>query len=77
MASTISAKGWVVIPVELRRKYHLTPGTKVMIVDYGGILTIIPSMKNPVEQSYGVLKGPPSLVNELKKERVRELLNEE
>jgi len=76
MASTISAKGWVVIPVELRRKYHLTPGTKVMIVDDGGILTIIPIMKNPVKQSYGMLKGPSSLANELKKERAKELLKE-
>jgi len=69
MASIISAKGWVVIPVELRRKYHLTPGTKVRIVDDRGILTIIPFMKNPVEQSYGMLKAPPSLENELKRNK--------
>jgi len=38
MTLTISSKGWVVIPAELRKKYHLTPGTEVLIVDYGGVL---------------------------------------
>ncbi|MBN2499850.1 MAG: AbrB/MazE/SpoVT family DNA-binding domain-containing protein, partial [Anaerolineales bacterium] len=40
---TISSKGWVVIPAELRKKYQLTPGTKVIIVDYGGVLSIVPA----------------------------------
>jgi len=38
MTLTISSKGWVVIPAELRKKYHLMPGTEVLIVDYGGVL---------------------------------------
>ena len=57
MISTISAKGWVVIPAELRRKYHLTPGTKVEIVDDHGVLTIIPAAKDPIEKGNGTLKG--------------------
>ena len=38
MNLTISSKGWVVIPAELRRKYNLTPGAEVRVVDYGGVL---------------------------------------
>ena len=38
---TISQKGWVVIPAEFRKKYQLTPGTKVQVVDYGGVLSIV------------------------------------
>jgi AbrB family looped-hinge helix DNA binding protein len=34
MSLTISKKGWVVIPAELRKKYQLAPGTEVIIVDY-------------------------------------------
>jgi AbrB family looped-hinge helix DNA binding protein len=72
MALTISQKGWVVIPAELRKKYQLTPGSEVIIVDYGGVLSIVPAMKNPVQQGRGLLKGVPSLANDLRKERAKE-----
>ena len=72
MALTISEKGWVVIPAELRKKYQLTPGSEVVIVDYGGVLSIIPVVKNPVRQGRGLLKGTPSLASDLRKERAKE-----
>jgi AbrB family looped-hinge helix DNA binding protein len=34
--ATISSKGWIVVPAGLRKKYHLQPGTRVALVDYGG-----------------------------------------
>jgi AbrB family looped-hinge helix DNA binding protein len=66
---TVSAKGWVVIPAEVRRKYHLTPGTQVDIVDYGGGIGIVPVMKNPIKEARGMLKGGPSLTKILLAER--------
>jgi AbrB family looped-hinge helix DNA binding protein len=57
MALTISNKGWVVIPAELRKKYGLKPGAQVQIVDYGGVLALVPSMHDPVGQSSGLLAG--------------------
>ena len=69
MVLTISNKGWVVIPAEMRKKYNLTPGTEVVIVDYGGVLAIVPAFKNPIEQGFGLLKGGISLTNALKKDR--------
>ena len=77
MTLTISNKGWVVIPADLRKKYNLTPGTKVMIVDYGGVLAIVPAMQDPVKQGYGMLKGGPSLTQALLKERAAERKREE
>jgi AbrB family looped-hinge helix DNA binding protein len=77
MALTISEKGWVVIPAELRKKYNLTPGTEVVIVDYGGVLAIVPAMKDPVKQGYGMLKGGPPLTTALLKERAAERKREE
>lgn len=77
MTLTISSKGWVVIPAELRKKYNLTPGTEVVIVDYGGVLAIVPAMKDPVKQGYGMLKGGPSLTKALLKERAAERKREE
>lgn len=77
MSLTISNKGWVVIPAELRKKYNLLPGTEVVIVDYGGVLSIVPALKNPVKQGRGMLKGLPSLTQDLLKERAKDRSREE
>ena len=54
---TISEKGWIVIPADLRRKYALNPGTEVQIVDYGGVLSIIPMKKDVIETARGMLRS--------------------
>jgi AbrB family looped-hinge helix DNA binding protein len=77
MSLTISNKGWVVIPAELRKKYNLLPGTEVVIVDYGGVLSIIPSLKNPVKQGRGMLRDLRSLTRDLLKERAKDRSREE
>jgi AbrB family looped-hinge helix DNA binding protein len=69
---TISQKGWVVIPAELRRKYQLTPGTKVRIVDYGGVLSIVKVFDDPVNQGAGMLKGSDSLTEAVTEEHRQE-----
>jgi len=69
---TVSAKGWVVIPAELRRKYDLAPGAKVVMVDYGGVLALVPALDRPIEQATGILAGRRSLTRALKSERQRE-----
>ncbi len=69
---TVSSKGWVVIPADLRRKYDLEPGSKVMLVDYGGVLALVPALDDPVEQGYGLLAGKSSLTKALLAERARE-----
>lgn len=68
MPLTVSAKGWVVIPADLRRKYHLHPGVEVSVVEYGGLLALVPAMKEPVRQAAGMLKGQASLTRALLKE---------
>ncbi len=68
----VSAKGWVVIPAELRRKYQIEPGAEVTIVDYGGVLTLVPKMCNPVLDARGTLKGDKSLTRALLRDRARD-----
>lgn len=70
---TISTKGWVVIPAELRRKYNLTPGAQVQVVDYGGVLALIPLWEKPIEQAADMLKGETSLTQSLLNEHAQEL----
>ena len=76
MTLKISHKGWIVIPAALRRKYGLEPGMDVHIVDYGGVLALVPAFTNPVKEGAGMLKGGDSLsqviVEEHRKERQRE-----
>ena len=62
---TVSEKGWVVIPEELRRKHDLRPGTEVQVVDYGGVLALVPKLRDPVRQAAGMLKGRKSLTKTL------------
>ena len=51
---TISEKGWIVIPADLRRKYQLKPGDTVHIVDYGGVLSIIAHLFLIIRLSKGI-----------------------
>ncbi|HKZ83279.1 MAG TPA: AbrB/MazE/SpoVT family DNA-binding domain-containing protein [Anaerolineae bacterium] len=74
--TTVSSKGWVVIPVELRKKYDLRPGARVVLVDYGGVLAIVPAMSDSVKESAGILKGGASLTKALLRERAEELKRE-
>ena len=78
MKVKISQKGWVVIPATLRAKYALKPGDIMQVVDYGGVLAIVPAFKDPVKQGAGLLKGDDSLaqavIEEHRKERKRESL---
>lgn len=73
--ATISSKGWIVIPAELRQKHALHPGKQVTLVDYGGVLAIVPLLSNPVAQAEGMLKGGSSLVNALLRDRAEEIAN--
>ena len=72
MSVTVSEKGWVVIPAELRKKYHLHPGAEVSVVDYGGLLALVPAMARPARQAAGMLKGRTSLTRALLAEHRRE-----
>lgn len=70
----VSSKGWVVIPAELRRKYGLKKGDAVTIVDYGGVLALVPALEDPVRDGRGLLKGSQSLPDSLSEKRLEENL---
>lgn len=71
-SAVLSKKGWVVIPQDMRKRYHLKQGDKVHIIDYGGVISIIPEFQSPIEGAQGLLKGRTSLVQELLKSRARD-----
>lgn len=67
--STISEKGWVVIPKELRKRYQLKKGDKVQFIDYGRVIAIVPASRNTLKEAKGILKGETSLTEALLKSR--------
>ena len=67
--SILSEKGWVVIPQELRERYGLKKGDKVHVIDYGGVISLVPASEAPIKNSLGMLKGRTSLIKELMKSR--------
>jgi AbrB family looped-hinge helix DNA binding protein len=52
---TVSQKGWVVIPAKVRAKYHWKSGDRVSVVDYGGVVSLVPLLRRPEEQGLGAL----------------------
>lgn len=72
----VSAKGWIVIPAQLRRKYGIEPGDEVVIVDYGGVLSLVPKSDRPVRAGRGAIEVGGSLTEALLRERKLEMERE-
>jgi AbrB family looped-hinge helix DNA binding protein len=66
------AKGQIVIPVHLRKKYHIQPGSLLQLLEYGGILYLIPPVADPVKAAAGSLPRRPSLAKRLLRERKKD-----
>ena len=66
------SKGQIVIPAEIRKKYHIEPGTEIQIMEYGGIIYLIPPVEDPIKSACGILPSQPSLSERLLKERKSE-----
>lgn len=67
-----TAKGQVVIPIEVRRKYHITKGTKVKIEEKGGEIVIKPLLADPVKEAKGLFRKGDSALRVLVEDRKSE-----
>jgi AbrB family looped-hinge helix DNA binding protein len=61
--ATLTEKGQIVIPAEIRARYELTPGTQVEFVDEGGAIRLL--VRRRIARSdpaagYGLVKVKPS-----------------
>ena len=63
------SKGQIAIPSEIRKKYHIKPGTKIQIMEYGSIIYLIPPAEDPIHAACGILPSKPSLSEKLILER--------
>ncbi len=68
----VSAKGQVVLPARIRKKYGIRPGSRIQLFEYANLIYIVPPCKDPVKEAMGCLPSKPSLSNQLLKERQRD-----
>jgi AbrB family looped-hinge helix DNA binding protein len=78
LSYTITAKGTVTIPAEIRRKYKLKKGSRVKFVETEEGILLIPIV--PLEELFGIDKDAKEtiyqMIRELQEERTREASEE-
>ena len=61
-AATLTEKGQIIIPAEIRARYELTPGTQVEFVDEGGVIRLLIRRRVPASDpaaGFGLVKVKP------------------
>jgi len=73
---TASSRGQIVIPRDVRKKFNIVQGKKILVKSEEDRVILMPLPDDPVENFCGIFKNGASLtkalLNERKKERVRE-----
>lgn len=75
MKTTVSTRGQVSIPAELRKRFNIEPDTQVEWIADGNTIKIIPLPKDPIAAFRGAGQGrytSEKLIKDRKKERLEE-----
>ncbi len=75
--AVVSAKGQVVIPAELRRKYGIRTGTKVCFLERGNEIILQPVTEEYFRSLAGLFKRKTSMTKALLRERALDKKREE
>jgi AbrB family looped-hinge helix DNA binding protein len=71
MQTTLSKRGQTVIPAAIRKRHHILEGDKLVWIDDGETLKIVPVSGDPVRALKGIAKGE-NLMKELMRYRREE-----
>jgi len=69
---TTTEKGQVVIPAEIRKRHHISKGTKFAVIEKGDEIILKPLFRNPVKDARGLYKGGKSALKALTIDRREE-----
>jgi len=76
--STFTSKGQLVVPVELRRKHGIEPGTKVRLLeDQFGRIVLQPMTEEYIDRVMGCLASGPDLLTNWERDHREEEKEEE
>jgi AbrB family looped-hinge helix DNA binding protein len=70
--SVVTTKGQLVIPARLRRRFGIKKGTTISFLEEGGRIVVQPVTRQFIRGLRGSLKGAPSALDLLLKERKQE-----
>jgi len=65
----VLAKGQIVIPSSIRKKYGIKPGFVMNIFEFENVIYLVPPASDPVKEAMGCLPKKPSLSGQLLEER--------
>ena len=68
----VLSKGQIVIPVGIRKKYEITPGTTIQVFEYDNLIYLVPPARDVLKAAMGCLPDRPSLSDELLTERKKD-----
>lgn len=71
-ATTVTTKGQIVIPAEIRKKYDIKKGIKFLVEEKGNNLLLIPLTAEYFNRIAGVLNTKGKLSKALLKERAKD-----
>ncbi|MCK6618179.1 MAG: AbrB/MazE/SpoVT family DNA-binding domain-containing protein [Cyclobacteriaceae bacterium] len=71
--SILTSKGQVVIPEKIRKKFGIKPGTRIAFIEKDGEILLRAITRDYFRNLAGWLKGSGDILNELKKEKKREI----
>ncbi len=70
--STVTSKGQIVIPAELRRKLRIKPGTRVAFQEENGHLVLQPITDEFIDSLRGILGDTSDMVEQLRRDHATE-----
>lgn len=71
--STMSTKGRIVIPSNIRKRYGLKPGAKIRFIERGNEIILQPVTRTFLRSVHGMLASKTSATKELLEERGRDV----
>ncbi len=74
---TLSNKGQLVIPSEIREKYNLCKGDRFLVRDVGGKIVLEPLPRHPLLELRGAFKSGAGAVDLLLRERENNRIRED
>lgn len=63
--SIVTTKGQLVIPIEIRKKFGIKTGTKILFSDSGGKIFLEPVTDRTIDENIGILRSDGNLLENL------------